>query len=66
MVDLTKKKVLVPINIKKELSDGRSILVPNPEYLQLQNEYQNLVKDVPQENEEEFIDFKIYCENKLK
>jgi len=52
---LLDKKVKVPINIKKELNNGQSALVPNPEYLYLQKEYNNLVKNVPRENEEEFI-----------
>lgn len=49
------KKVKVPLNITKELSNGQKVIIPNPEYLYLQKEYYQLIKDIPRENEEEFI-----------
>ena len=52
---LHKIKIQVPVNIEKEIN-GRKVIVPNQEYLQVKNEYFQLIKDVPNENSgEEFI-----------
>ena len=53
---LSRIKIKVPVNIQKEDSYGRKITVPNPEYLQIKNEYIKLISTVPNENsQEEFI-----------
>jgi len=57
MVKLSDKKVKIPVNLNKETSGGKSVIIPNPEYLYLQTEYFELIKQVPNDNpkENEFI-----------
>ena len=51
------KKVKVEINININVSGGKTNPAPNPEYLQIRNEYDTLISKVVNDNlqDEEFI-----------